>query len=145
MESRLNEPRFTLEELVEATGISDRTIRYYIEEGLLQHARGRGRSSFYTTEHLERLTRIVDLRDRGLSLSEIRESLTLAVEEPTVPAETWERQLLHPTLEVNVRSDAPDEIRMLVQRFHQIADQWFSTLETGGQFDQHYGGTNDYE
>ncbi len=130
-------PRFTMEELVDASGISDRTIRYYIEQGLLQHARGRGRSSYYTTEHLERLTRITDLRDRGLSLAEIRESFVPQVQESAVPSEHWERLALHPSLEIGIRSDAPDDVRMLVQRFQQLADQWFTTLETGGGFNEH--------
>ncbi|MEZ4522315.1 MAG: helix-turn-helix domain-containing protein [Thermomicrobiales bacterium] len=133
----MSEPRFSLTELVEASGISERTIRYYIGEGLLQHARGRGRSSYYTTEHLERLTRIADLRERGLSLAEIAESLVPAAQTIQTPTESWQRILLHPTLEMNVRSDAPEDIKLLVQRFQQIADQWFATLETGGQFDQH--------
>ena len=137
MTNQLQQPRFSMDELVEASGISDRTIRYYIEQGILQHARGRGRSSFYTTEHLERLTRISDLRSRGLSIAEIRESMTPGAVETSTPAEMWERHALHPALELNVRADAPDEIRMLVQRFQQIADQWFTTLETGTELDQH--------
>lgn len=137
MTSQLQQPRFTMEELVEASGIPDRTIRYYIEQGILQNARGRGRSSYYTTEHLERLTRIADLRARGLSLAEIRESLAPGRPEVESPREIWERHALHPALELHVRADAPEEIRMLVQRYQQIADQWFASLETGGPFDQH--------
>lgn len=130
-------PRFTMEELVDASGISDRTIRYYIEQGLLQHARGRGRSSYYTTEHLERLARIANLRDRGLSLAEIQEALSPERFEQMVESEHWERRLLHPTLEINIRQDAPDDVRLLVQRFEQLADQWFSTLESGPGFNEH--------
>lgn len=134
---RQTAPRFSMEELVDASGISDRTIRYYIEQGLLQHARGRGRSSYYTTEHLERLARISDLRDRGLSLAEIQESLSPHQPETTVASEHWERRLLHPTLEISIRQDAPDDVRLLVQRFEQLADQWFTTLETGPNFNEH--------
>ena len=124
-------------ELVDASGISDRTIRYYIEQGLLQHARGRGRSSYYTTEHLERLTRIADLRSRGLSLAEIQEALAPPAVTPVAASEVWERRVLHPTLEVAVRQDAPDDVLLLVQRFQQLADQWFAALESGVDFNEH--------
>ncbi len=123
-----NQPRFTLAELVEATGLSDRTIRYYIEQGIVMGARGRGRSSYYTPEHLERLARVADLRSRGLSLDEIRDAISPAVSNSAIPDETWQRHLVHPALEINVRSDAPDEVRLLVQRIEQIADQWFKSL-----------------
>ncbi len=137
MVTRQTAPRFSMDELVEASGMTDRTIRYYIEQGLLQNARGRGRSSYYTTEHLERLTRIADLRDRGLSLAEIQESFVPQTVETTVESEIWERQLLHPTLEVSIRGDAPDDVRLLVQRFQQLANQWFAALETGVDFNEH--------
>jgi DNA-binding transcriptional MerR regulator len=126
------EPRFSLGELVEATGLSDRTIRYYIEQGIVMGAKGRGRTSYYTPEHLQRLARVADLRKRGLSLSEIRESVAPALPAPTVPGEIWERHYLHPMLELSLRSDAPEELRMLVRRFEQLAEQWFDTLERGG-------------
>lgn len=137
MDQQQTAPRFSMDELVDASGISDRTIRYYIEQGLLQNARGRGRSSYYTTEHLERLTRIADLREKGLSLAEIKESFVPRLPETMVATEQWERLQLHPALEVNVRVDAPDDVRMLVQRFQQLADQWFSALETGGGLNEH--------
>ena len=127
-----------MDELVEASGINDRTVRYYIEQGILQHARGRGRSSYYTTEHLERLTRVADLRDRGMSIAEIRESLApAAVGEPATPAESWERYPLHPDLEVHLKAEAGDEVRMLLRRFQQISNEWFATLELGESFEEH--------
>ncbi len=129
---RSTEPRFSLVELVEATGLSDRTIRYYIEQGILMGAKGRGKTSYYTPEHLQRLARVSDLRNRGLSLAEIRESVAPTMPEPQVPGEIWERHLVHPMLELSVRSDAPEEIRLLVRRFEQLAEQWFETLGQDG-------------
>ena len=137
MDTRSNAPRFSMSELVEASGLSDRTIRYYIEEGLLQHAQGRGRSSYYTSEHLERLARIAGLRERGLSLAEIRESVRAPVANMEMVTESWDRFLLHPAIEIHVRSGAPDDVLMLVRRFQQLADQWFNALETEGDFGEH--------
>lgn len=125
---RATEPRFTMAELVEATGLSARTIRYYIEQGIVMRAKGRGRASYYTPEHLERLARVADLRERGLSLEEIREAVAPSVPQPQSPGEVWERRMIHPTLEIMVREDAPEEVRLLVRRFEELADQWFRAL-----------------
>jgi DNA-binding transcriptional MerR regulator len=137
LDSRQTAPRFSISELVDASGISDRTIRYYIQQGLLQHAHGRGRSSYYTTEHLERLARIADLRDRGLSLSEILEAVATPPGVEDLEVESWDRVSLHPELEVHIRAGASDDVRMLVDRFQQLAEQWFGALETGSGFREH--------
>jgi len=50
-----------------------RTIRYYIEEGLLPQPRYEGRYSYYTLAFLDRLELIRRLKDTYLPLSEIRE------------------------------------------------------------------------
>lgn len=125
--SAQQEPRFSLKELIEASGISERNIRYYIQEGLVPRARGRGRSAYYTTEHLERLARVMDLRNRGLSLDEIRETVATPPAATSAPSETWERIILHPQLEIHVASDAPEAVRMLVARFTQVAEEWFGS------------------
>ena len=50
--------KFSLEELSELTGISRRTIRFYIQKGLMNGPEGEKRGAYYTTEHLEDLLRI---------------------------------------------------------------------------------------
>jgi DNA-binding transcriptional MerR regulator len=65
----------TLEELAERSGVNARTIRYYQAEKLLpkpERDREDGRIARYSTEHLERLRLIGELRDRGLRLPAIR-------------------------------------------------------------------------
>lgn len=65
-------------DLARATGETVRTIRFYEEQGLLRPASlsGRGHRR-YTDEHLERLRLILDLREIGLPLCEIRTLLQL--------------------------------------------------------------------
>lgn len=65
---------YSLSELAEAVGIEARTIRSYIERGLLPGAQARGRASSYSGEHLSRLKVIKSLRRArpNISLSEIR-------------------------------------------------------------------------
>lgn len=65
---------YSLNELAEATGIEARTIRSYIERGLLPSAQARGRAASYSEEHLSRLQVINSLRRArpNITLSEIR-------------------------------------------------------------------------
>ena len=71
----LAEETLTLAELAERTGISERTIRYYIQFGLLPGPEGAGPSSRYSRSHLGRLRLIRMLQDRHLPLSAIRKVL----------------------------------------------------------------------
>ena len=64
-----------LQDLSDRSGISVRTIRFYITERLLPGPEGRGTSTEYTEEHLDRLLLIRELSAQRRPLSEIRESL----------------------------------------------------------------------
>lgn len=66
---------FTIEELAERTGLSIRTIRFYISEGLLPPPQVRGRNAAYVQEALDRLVLIQRLKDAHLPLKEIRAQL----------------------------------------------------------------------
>ena len=70
-----------ISELAEKAGVSVRTIRFYINEGLLPPPEGRGRYSVYDEEYLTRIELIKRLKSAYLPLKEIKrmvESLTKA-------------------------------------------------------------------
>lgn len=105
-------PRYSLGDLERETQTAGRTIRYYISEGLLPPAYGRGPSATYDLGHLLRLRLIASLKSDRLGLQEIREKLNglsdddiaamLNVQtEPT--QEFWRRIELHPDIELHVR------------------------------------------
>lgn len=73
--SRLDERQYTLQELADFAGVSIRTIRYYIGEGLLPAPEGAGPQSHYTESHALRLQVIGLLKERYLPLREIRRAL----------------------------------------------------------------------
>lgn len=75
--------KLSLEDLEMLAGCSRRTVRYYIQIGLLPRPVGGGRSAHYTGEHLEALLHIKRLTEAGVSLERIRE--VLAGGEPPVP------------------------------------------------------------
>ncbi len=68
------EVSYSLGDLADGAGIETRTIRSYIERGLLPGALTRGRAARYSKEHLSRLRLIMSLRRArpNITLSEIR-------------------------------------------------------------------------
>jgi DNA-binding transcriptional MerR regulator len=66
---------YRLNELTDVTGVTSRTIRFYIAEGLLPPPQGAGPASVYTSAHRDRLRLIGILKDQYLPLREIRRRL----------------------------------------------------------------------
>lgn len=62
------ETKFSIEDLVRLTGLTRRTIRFYVQKGLLKGPEGEKRGAYYTTEHLEELLRIKRLREKHACL-----------------------------------------------------------------------------
>jgi DNA-binding transcriptional MerR regulator len=122
------EVRYGVEELAELLNrevtdprdeVSRRTIRYFIQEGLLQEPHGLGRGKHYGAEHLQRLRDIRELQKYGLSLNEVRERLArpsratarvqglgaVAAARPSGPVSSsspWTRVELLPGVELHV-------------------------------------------
>ncbi len=65
---------YTLQQLADEAGVTPRTIRYYIAQGLLASP-GAGSGARYTDAHLERLRLIRQLQRNHLPLAEIRKQL----------------------------------------------------------------------
>lgn len=73
-------PTYKLEELAAAAGVSPRTVRYYVQRGLLTAPEFRGKDTAYGREHLLRLHAIKHLQEAHLPLDEIQVRLTNATE-----------------------------------------------------------------
>ncbi len=67
--------RLGIAELAEQAGVTPRTVRYYVAEGLLPSPGGSGQQRTYSREHLLRLRAIKRLKDAYLPLEEIRRRL----------------------------------------------------------------------
>ncbi len=65
----------TLEDLGTMSGLTLRTLRYYIQEGILQGPDTHGKFSRYSQQHLDRLELIQRLKNLRLPLQEIRHLL----------------------------------------------------------------------
>src|SRR5688572_17500257 len=66
---------FDLAELSDRAAVSQRTVRYYIQQGLLPSPETRGPGAHYGPEHLDRLRLIRSLQRQHLPLAEIRRRL----------------------------------------------------------------------
>ena len=67
--------KYSIGELSDLAGVTRRTIRYYVQRGLVPPPLGAGRGHYYTGEHLQLLLSIKLLQDRSLSLEEIERNL----------------------------------------------------------------------
>jgi DNA-binding transcriptional MerR regulator len=66
---------YRIDDLAQRAGVTSRTIRAYQARGLLPPPELRGRTGYYSDEHLQRLRIIDELQQRGFSLAAIRHTL----------------------------------------------------------------------
>ncbi|WP_437959315.1 helix-turn-helix domain-containing protein [Sorangium sp. So ce119] len=134
---------YKLDELAAEAGVAPRTVRYYVQRGLLPAPEFRGKDTAYGREHLARLRAIKVLQQAHLPLEEIQARLAGAgVDEieriataappraatapcpgpdaaPPAPVagaprgERWERVEIADGVELHVRSDAPERSRRI--------------------------------
>ena len=66
---------YSIDELATLSDMPRRTVRYYIQQGLVDRPIGEKRAAHYTAAHLEQLLSIRKWQRAGLSLDRIRELL----------------------------------------------------------------------
>ncbi len=67
--------QWDLNELADAAGVTPRTVRYYVQQGLLPSPATRGPGAHYERDHLDRLRLIKRLQRQHYPLAEIRRRL----------------------------------------------------------------------
>jgi DNA-binding transcriptional MerR regulator len=70
-----DDDRYSLTELADLAGVTPRTVRYYLAQGLLPAVGQSGPGSKYGADHLDRLRLIKRLQAEHLPLAEIRHRL----------------------------------------------------------------------
>lgn len=121
------ENEYSLQDLTDATGVTPRTVRYYISQGLLPSPEGAGPGVRYSDGHVARLRLIRQLQRQHLPLAEIRARLAglddetisglaemPAPAEPTGSAVDYIRTLLgepaHPAAALAAMAAPPPEV-----------------------------------
>ena len=125
MPSQDSPERFSIDELSALAGVTPRTVRYYIAEGLVDRPEGEKRGSHYLRRHLEQLLVIRRWTDAGLSLERVRELMAGAPEDPAPrrvapgAVEVWSRVTMADGLEVHIEPGraglTPEQVRALVR------------------------------
>lgn len=133
--------RFSIDELSTLAGVTPRTVRYYIAEGLVDRPQGEKRGAHYLRRHLEQLLLIRRWTDAGLSLDRVRELIAGAPEDPAPrrappgSVEVWSRVTVADGLEVHVEPGraglTSDQMRSLVRGITALYRQVRSS-GTGG-------------
>ena len=118
---------YNIDELAGLGGVSRRTVRYYVQEGLLPAPLGVGRGRHYGRPHLDRLLEVKAWQESGLSLDQIRARRTpqavgrAPMPRPStpLPRSAWRRLELGPGIELHVAHDirlpAPGRLEELVE------------------------------
>lgn len=115
--------RYRLAELAAASGVTPRTIRYYIAEGLLPPPVGAGPAAAYTVAHRARLALIERLKGRALSLRAIGEQLG-ALSDEAVRAELARASAPAPTGEAHGAEDRPLSSRTVAPPSLSTREPW---------------------
>ncbi len=126
--------KFGLDEVCALTGFPKRTVRYYIQLGLVDRPEGSKRGAYYTGCHLEQLLAVKTWQRSGLSLERIRELLGSEDAALAVPAkgrgagtvEVWSHMVLGDGLELHVEPGQaelnPKQLRALARGVRELMD-----------------------
>src|SRR3954452_25395278 len=103
----------TLDELTRRVGMSVRNVRFYTTKGLVPPPIRRGRSGYYTADHLARLELVRELQAHGFTLSAIERYVARIPDDATPETIALHRTLLAPWM-----AEMPETIgkRELVRR-----------------------------
>jgi len=118
---------FTLDELARAVALPRRTVRYYIQIGLLDRPEGLGRGAHYAPHHLAKLQEIKKWKKAGLSLERIRElidpeKLKILISPPEPQrkgtVEVWSHVVIDEGIEITLN---PTRLNMTPEQVREFA------------------------
>jgi DNA-binding transcriptional MerR regulator len=125
--------RYSIDELSALAGITPRTVRYYIAQGLIDLPEGEKRGAHYLRRHLEQLLLVRRWTEAGLSLDRVRELIAGAPEDPPRRAappgsvEVWSRVTVADGLEVQLEPSraglTPEHVRAFVRGLTALYQQ----------------------
>jgi DNA-binding transcriptional MerR regulator len=118
-----DDDRFSFQEICTLVDLPRRTVRYYIQMGLVSRPEGdSARGAFYTNKHVEELLAVRKWKDAGLSLERIAEILSGVSADAIPPApkrsgevEIWSRIHLTDGVEIHLNPAraglSPEQVR----------------------------------
>ena len=129
------ETHYSIDELATLVELPRRTVRYYVQQGLVDRPIGEKRAAYYTTRHLEQLLTIRKWQQAGLSLDRIREIL-LDPEAGSIPpprprgagtVEVWSHLVVSDGLEITLEPGrsgmSPEQVRAFFRGVMALHEQ----------------------
>ncbi len=124
---------FSLDELSQLTDFPKRTIRYYIQLGLIDRPIGETKAAHYVDTHLDQLLRVKKLSDAKVSLERIRQVMGGEAEAPPPnerkpgSVEVKTHLYVMPGVEIQISAQeagmSPEQIRMLLKEVMAVAQR----------------------
>ena len=137
----MNESKtFTLDEIAALAELPRRTVRYYIQSGLIDRPRGVGKGAFYTQRHVEQLLLVRKWQLAGLSLERIGELLKQQAAGPLPPTprrsgtvEVWSHLVVSDGVELTLEPSraglTPEQVRAFFRAVTQAYAQIYESEE----------------
>lgn len=117
----MQDERFAFDQLCVLAELPSRTVRYYIQRGLVDRPIGETRGAYYTRKHLEQLLAVKKWTGAGLSLERVGELMREEAEAPPLrrprPGEIsiWSRLHVSDGVEISIEPGlaglSPEEVR----------------------------------
>jgi DNA-binding transcriptional MerR regulator len=116
-----NELSYTLDDLCSLADLTKRTLRYYMQIGLVDRPEGETRAARYGPRHLDQCLKIRKWTQAGLSLERVREMLSTGdqpvPEKPRPPGtmEVWSHFIVADGVEITLNPERarlrPEQVR----------------------------------
>jgi len=131
----MNESKtFTLDEIAALAELPRRTVRYYIQSGLIDRPQGVGKGAYYTQRHVEQLLLVRKWQLAGLSLERIGELLKQQAAGPLPPTprragtvEVWSHLVVADSVELTLEPGraglTPEQVRAFFRAVTQAYAQ----------------------
>ncbi len=131
----MSEPKtFTLDEIAALAELPRRTVRYYIQSGLIDRPQGVGKGAYYTQRHVEQLLLVRKWQLAGLSLERIGELLRQQDTAPLPPTprrpgtvEVWSHLVVADGVELTLEPSraglTPEQVRAFFRAVTQAYAQ----------------------
>lgn len=124
-----NEERhYSLDELCTLTDTSKRTVRFYMQEGLVDRSEGQRKGAYYLERHLMQLLEIKKWQSAGLSLERIRQIIRNEKDNELIPPiqpqqpgslEVWSHLNIADGIQLQIEPNrsglSPEQIRKLLK------------------------------
>lgn len=131
----MDEPKaFTLDDISALAELPRRTVRYYIQSGLIDRPQGVGKGAYYTQRHVEQLLLVRKWQLAGLSLERIGELLKQQAAGPLPPTprragtvEVWSHLVVADGVELTLEPGraglTPEQVRAFFRAVTQAYAQ----------------------